>query len=142
LDIRLTEFFKIVSQQCELAITENEIPIAALVYDPIDFKIIAYDHNRELSSYDPTAHAEILAIRKSCNILKQKRLDGYCMIVSVAPCFLCLEAIKSARIKEIHYFYPNDNPERKNISKTIMIKHEWEGENLLKKFFKEKRLKE
>lgn len=138
---RLTEFFNIVSQQCELAISINEIPIAALIYDPVDFKIIAYDHNRELSSYDPTAHAEILVIRKSCDLLKQKRLDGYCMIVSVAPCSLCLDAIKSSRIKEVHYMFTNDNPKRKNIMLPKIIKHKEDGENILKKFFKEKRLK-
>ncbi len=120
---------------------ENEIPIAALIYDPIKYKVIAYDHNREISSYDPTAHAEILVIRKACNILQQKRLDGYSMIVNVAPCFLCLEAIKSARIKEVHYWFSNNNPERKTIIKPNLIQHTIVGENLLKRFFKEKRLK-
>lgn len=138
---KLTEFFKIVSQQSELALSSNEIPIAALVYDPNNFKIIAYDHNRELSTYDPTAHAEILVIRKSCNFLKQKRLDGYCLVVNVAPCLLCLEAIKSARIKEVHYFFSNDNPERINIKKPKLIMHKIDEVNFLKVFFKKKRLK-
>ena len=120
---------------------ENEIPIAALIYDPIQFKIIAYDHNRELSSNDPTAHAEILAIRKACNILQQKRLDGYSMIVNVAPCAFCLEGIKSARINNVHYFFTNNNPDRTNIAQPNLIKHAEICENLVKRFFKKKRLK-
>lgn len=122
--------------------SDNEIPIAALIYDPVKYKVITYDHNRELSTYDPTAHAEILAIRKACSILKQKRLDGYAMIVNVAPCLLCLEAIKSARIKEVHYLFSNHNPERKTIKLPKLIQHNSEEENLLKFFFKEKRLKQ
>ena len=103
--------------------------------------IIAEGYNQVTKNNDPTAHAEILAIRKACSILKQKRLDGYTMIVNVAPCLLCLEAIKSARIREVHYLFSNHNPERKTIKLPKLIQHNSEEENLLKIFFREKRLK-
>ena len=71
----------------------------------------------------------------------QKRLDGYSLIVNIAPCLLCIEAIKSARIKEVHYLFPNNNPERKTITQPKLIQHSSKNENLLKIFFKKKRLK-
>ena len=63
------------------------------------------------------------------------------MIVNVAPCLLCLQAIKSARIREVHYLFSNHNPERKTIKLPKLIQHNSEEENLLKIFFREKRLK-
>ena len=128
-------------QQSNLALIKNEIPVGALVYNSKTNRVIAYDHNRELSENDPTAHAEILAIRKSCKILNQKRLDGLSLITNMEPCNLCLEAIKSARIKEVHYFFKNENPKRFNLKEPKLIKHDIQADNLVKHFFKLKRLK-
>ncbi|MAV81979.1 MAG: hypothetical protein CMI90_00765 [Pelagibacteraceae bacterium] len=136
----LTEFFKIVLQQSKIAQSKNEIPVAALIFNPNTFEIIAFDHNKELSNNDPTAHAEILVIRKSCHILKQKRLDGLSMITNMQPCNLCLEAIKSSRIKEVHYIFENKNPSRKNIKNPKLIQHKIEADNSIKNFFKIKRI--
>ena len=135
----LAEFFKIVLQQCKLAESKKEIPVAALIYDPNTLKIIAFDHNKELLKNDPTAHAEILAIRKSCKILKQKRLDGLIMVTNMQPCDLCFEAIKSARLKEVHFIFKNNNPSRSSIKKPELIQHTQDIENIVKVFFKSKR---
>ena len=133
------KWMQIALNEANLAMNENEIPVGAVLVK--NDKLIAQSHNQPIRTNDPTAHAEILAIRKACSILKQKRLDGYAMIVNVAPCLLCLEAIKSARIREVHYLFSNHNPERKTIKLPKLIQHKSEEENLLKIFFREKRLK-
>ena len=126
-------------KEAKFASNAGEIPVGAILV--LNNEIISRAHNNPIVLNDPTAHAEILAIRKACSILKQKRLDGYAMIVNVAPCLLCLEAIKSARIREVHYLFSNHNPERKTIKLPKLIQHNSEEENLLKIFFREKRLK-
>ena len=72
----LTNFIRIVLSQSKLAMEKGEIPIASVIVDPIDERIIARSFNQEIASNDPTAHAEILCIRKACKKLNQKRLDG------------------------------------------------------------------
>ena len=57
--------------------------------------------NRELN--DPTAHAEILAIRKTCKELKSNKLFGYSIYVTLQPCEMCLHAILNARISRLYY---------------------------------------
>ena len=121
------------------ALATGDVPVGAIVINK-DGVVVGKGFNEREANNDPTAHAEILAIRKACSILKQKRLDGYAMIVNVAPCLLCLEAIKSARIREVHYLFSNHNPERKTIKLPKLIQHNSEEENLLKIFFREKRL--
>ena len=68
----LTNFIRIVLSQSKLAMEKGEIPIASVIVDPIDERIIARSFNQEIASNDPTAHAEILCIRKACKKLNQK----------------------------------------------------------------------
>ena len=127
--------------QSKLAMEKNEIPVASLIVDPINKSIIAKSYNKEIALNDPTAHAEILCIRKACEKLNQKRLDGLVMICNLEPCNMCKEVIKSARLSKVYYLFKNDNPSRKTISsiKYKLIKHS--EENLIKKFFRNKRTK-
>ena len=113
----LTNFIRIVLSQSKLAMEKGEIPIASVIVDPIDERIIAKSFNQEIASNDPTAHAEILCIRKACKKLNQKRLDGLIMISYLEPCHMCKEVIKSSRLSEVYYLFKNENPSRKTISK-------------------------
>ena len=99
----LTNFIRIVLSQSKLAMEKGEIPIASLIVDPIDERIIARSFNQEIASNDPTAHAEILCIRKACKKLNQKRLDGLIMISYLEPCNMCKEVIKSSRLSKVYY---------------------------------------
>ena len=76
----LTNFIRLVLSQSKLAMEKGEIPVASLIVDPIDERVIAKSFNQEIALNDPTAHAEILSIRKACKKLNQKRLDGLVMI--------------------------------------------------------------
>src|SRR5665213_447784 len=68
-----------------------------------DGKIIARGWNRVTSANDPTAHAEIMAIRAACKKLKTFRLDGCELYTSCEPCPMCLAAIYWARFKKVYY---------------------------------------
>ena len=137
----LSNFFKIVLKQSYKAFEKDEIPVGSVIFDPLKGKIVSKAHNCELSSKDPTAHAEILCIRKACKKLNQKRLDGLELITYLEPCNMCKEVIKSARISKVYYFFKNKNPQRKTIADTKYMKIKNNDENLLKIFFKKKRIK-
>ena len=137
----VTDFLHVVLDQSQQALKKNEIPVGAVIYDPKKMTLISKAHNKELSSKDPTSHAEILCIRKACKKLNQKRLDGLIMITYLEPCNMCKEVIKSARIKEVRFIFSNQNPSRKTIKKIIYQKLETNEENLVKTFFKKKELK-
>ena len=77
-------------------------PFGAVIVDR-EGNIIANGNNRVLISKDPTAHAEIVAIREACKILNTNDLTGYIMYTSCEPCPMCLSAIIWANIKEVYY---------------------------------------
>ena len=126
-------------KQSHIAYNKGEIPIGAVILDPVSNKLISKAHNKELSDNDPTAHAEILCIRKACKKLNQKRLDNLELITYLEPCSMCKEVIKSARIKKVYFLLKNNNPKRMTIYKAKYKHIELKGENIIKKFFKVKR---
>lgn len=75
----------------------GEVPVGALLIGQSP-EILARDHNRCIEFNDPTAHAEILVIRKAANIAENYRLNGMTMIVTVEPCPMCMGAIINARL--------------------------------------------
>lgn len=126
-------------KQSHIAYNKGEIPIGAVIFDPVSNKLISKAHNKELSDNDPTAHAEILCIRKACKKLNQKRLDNLELITYLEPCSMCKEVIKSARIKKVYFLLKNNNPKRMTIYKAKYKHIELKVENIIKKFFKVKR---
>ena len=136
----LTNLIEIVFEQSHMAYDKDEIPIGAVIFDPKSNKLIAKAHNRELRDNDPTAHAEILCIRKACKKLNQKRLDNLELITYLEPCNMCKEVIKSARIKKIYFLLRNNNPKRKTITKAKYKYIDLKEENIIKKFFQQKRI--
>ena len=135
----LTNLIQIVLKQSHIAYNKGEIPIGAVIFDPVSNKLISKAHNKEISDNDPTAHAEILCIRKACKKLNQKRLDNLELITYLEPCSMCKEVIKSARIKKVYFLLKNNNPKRMTIYKAKYKHIELKGENIIKKFFKVKR---
>src|SRR3974390_540534 len=64
-------------------------------------------HNLGIASRDPTAHAEILAIRQACLAAKSERLPGYDLYVTLEPCAMCAAAISFARIRRLYFGAPD-----------------------------------
>lgn len=84
------------------AADRGEVPVGAVVAGP-DGQIIARAGNRTREFSDPTAHAEILAIREACTRLGSERLTGCDLYVSLEPCPMCAAAISFARIRRLYF---------------------------------------
>ena len=83
------------------AFVRGEIPIGAVLV--LDGEIIARDHNRREELSDPTAHAEILVLRKAGNLLGGWRLTGSTLYVTIEPCSMCAGALVQARVRRLVY---------------------------------------
>ena len=99
----MNKFMNIAKQNAERGIKEKEGgPFGALIVDK-DGKIIANWNNQVLKQNDPTAHAEMVAIRNACKKLEKYDLSGYTLYTSCEPCPMCLSAIIWSNIKEVYY---------------------------------------
>lgn len=79
----------------------GEVPIGAVIVK--DGQVIAEAHNSPRTDHDPTAHAEILAIRRAAQALGDERLSGCELWVTLEPCAMCAGAIAHARIQRLYY---------------------------------------
>mgnify|MGYP004586548465 FL=1 len=99
----MNKFMNIAKQNAERGIKEKEGgPFGAVIVDK-DGKIIANGNNQVLKQNDPTAHAEMVAIRNACKKLEKYDLSGYTLYTSCEPCLMCLSAIIWSNIKEVYY---------------------------------------
>ncbi|NRA99796.1 MAG: nucleoside deaminase [Rhodobacteraceae bacterium] len=97
------------SQALELAraaADAGEVPVGAVIVDPSG-NIIAAERNRQRELRDPTAHAEMLAIRAAARRLQSERLVGCDLYVTLEPCPMCAAAISAARIARLYYGAPD-----------------------------------
>ncbi|WP_421695615.1 nucleoside deaminase [Aestuariivirga sp.] len=88
--------------EAEAAAARGEVPVGAAVVDGSG-AIIARAGNRTLERKDPTAHAEMLAIRKAAELLGSERLTGCDLYVTLEPCAMCAGAISFARIRRLYF---------------------------------------
>lgn len=89
-------------QEARAAGTRGEVPVGAVVVSP-GGEIIARAGNRTRADHDPTAHAEMLALRAACAHLGTERLGGCALYVTLEPCAMCAGAIAAARIARLYY---------------------------------------
>lgn len=87
--------------EAEEALREGEVPVGALVVR--EGEVIGRGHNRVERSRDPTAHAEVLAIRAATDVLGTWRLEGCTLYVTLEPCPMCAGAIVQARVERLVY---------------------------------------
>jgi tRNA(adenine34) deaminase len=80
---------------------QGEVPVGAIVL--INGKIVGRGHNLSIHAHDPSAHAEIIALRQAARAMKNYRLPGSVLIVTVEPCVMCAGAMIQARIEEVIY---------------------------------------
>lgn len=79
----------------------GEVPVGAVIVDPASGEIIAEGHNQPIRDDDPTAHAEIQAIRTAAAALGNYRLPGLHLYVTLEPCAMCAGAISFARLAKV-----------------------------------------
>ncbi len=87
------------------AAAEGEVPIGAVVV--YDGEVIARGQNRVLRNVDPTAHAEIVALREAAQALGNYRLNGCTLYVTLEPCAMCAGAMIHARVDKLVYATPD-----------------------------------
>ncbi len=85
--------------EAQKAMDAGEVPVGAVLVE--DGKIIARGYNTPVSSNDPTAHAEIIAIRKACRKKQNYRLTGSDLYVTLEPCTMCIGAAVQTRIRRL-----------------------------------------
>lgn len=94
-------FMDLALKQAEIAGTSGEVPIGCVIVS--DGVVIAEAGNRTLTDRDPTAHAEILAIRDAALTLGSERLVNCDLYVTLEPCTMCAAAISFARVRRLYY---------------------------------------
>ena len=92
-------FMLLALEEARLALAEGETPVGCVIVR--DGRIIARGHNRRHNDHDPTAHAEILAIRRAASVLGDWRLSGCTLYVTLEPCPMCAGAILMARLSRL-----------------------------------------
>ena len=96
-----SEFMRRALELARHAQQEGEVPVGSIVV--FEDKIIGEGWNRPISAADPTAHAEIQAIRSAASTLKNYRLTGATLYVTLEPCEMCVGAMFHARIARVVY---------------------------------------
>ena len=89
---------RIALDEAQAAAERGETPVGAVVVDPASGEVIARGANGPIGAHDPTAHAEIVAMREAARKLGNYRLTGLTLVVTLEPCAMCAGAISHARI--------------------------------------------
>ena len=94
-------FMQAALEQARLALAAGEVPIGAVVV--IDEAIVSRAYNQPIGRCDPTAHAEMLALREAARAIGNYRLTEADVYVTVEPCLMCVGALVHARVREVVY---------------------------------------
>jgi tRNA(adenine34) deaminase len=94
-------FMAIALDEARAAADRGEVPVGAVVV--VGERVVARAGNRTRELADPTAHAEMLAIREACRVTGSERLTGHDLYVTLEPCPMCAAAISAARIGRLYY---------------------------------------
>ncbi len=89
-------------KEAEKALLTGEVPVGAIVAGP-EGDIVARAHNQPIALDDPTAHGEILAIRKAGLACRNYRLNNMALVVTIEPCIMCMGAAVNARVGRLVY---------------------------------------
>ena len=95
------EFMTAALDQARRALASGEVPIGAVVV--IDGRVVASGFNQPISGLDPTAHAEMIALREAARGAGNYRLTDATLYVTVEPCLMCVGALVHARVREVVY---------------------------------------
>jgi tRNA(adenine34) deaminase len=96
-----TVFMKLALQEAQTAADAEEVPVGAVLVK--DGEVLARGNNRTLRDCDPTAHAEIVALREAARVARNHRLAGTTLYITIEPCTMCAGAIIQARVARVVY---------------------------------------
>ena len=95
------DFMALALKEAQAAALRGEVPVGAVIASGDTVVASAGNRTRELA--DPTAHAEMLAIRTACQTLSSERLTGHDLYVTLEPCAMCAGAISFARLRRLYF---------------------------------------
>ena len=137
-------------EQARLALDAGEVPIGAVLV--VDGHILSRAFNQPIGRVDPTAHAEILALRAGAQVVGNYRLTDATVYVTVEPCLMCVGALVHARVREVVYGAPEPKTgalvSATRALETPGLNHrfaitggicETEARDLMQEFFRDKR---
>ncbi len=147
---QFTSFMDAALSEAQAAAARGEVPVGAVITR--NGRIIARAGNRTREFHDPTAHAETLAIRAACAMLKSERLPDCDLWVTLEPCPACAATIAAARLKRLYYAASDpksggvaqgprifDHPQAHHKPEVYTGLSESDATALLRTFFAEKR---
>ena len=140
-------------EEAAKALERGEVPIGAVIVENFG-NIVARAGNETRARLDPSAHAEVLAIREACTVLKTERLVNCDMYVTLEPCAMCAALIANARIRRIYFAASDpksggiqqgarifDRKQTHHVPEIYSGIGEKKAAKLLRNFFSKKRLK-
>ncbi len=140
-------------EEAAKALERGEVPIGAVIVENFG-NIVARAGNETRARLDPSAHAEVLAIREACTVLKTERLVNCDMYVTLEPCAMCAALIANARIRRIYFAASDpksggiqqgarifDRKQTHHVPEIYSGIGEEKATKLLRNFFSKKRLK-
>jgi tRNA(Arg) A34 adenosine deaminase TadA len=149
--VRQTDYMEIALEEAKAAGDRGEVPVGAVLVH--GGRIIARAGNRTRELADPTAHAEMLAIREACRALAAERLAEADLFVTLEPCAMCAGAISFARIRRLYFGAADDKggavvngprffsqPTCHHAPEIYSGFREQEAAGLLREFFRQRRL--
>ena len=144
-------FMKMALEQAEEAGQKGEVPVGAVLVK--GDRVLAKGHNRCIELRDPTAHAEVMVLRKGGEVLENYRLNNTTMYVTVEPCPMCISAMMHGRIARLVFGTPEPKfgavqskfrlPEGRGFNHKLKVEQgilQKECGEVLKSFFKRKRI--
>ncbi|MBO6826399.1 MAG: nucleoside deaminase [Sneathiella sp.] len=103
MDYELTNFMEMALHTAELSAKRGEVPVGAVVVDSKTGRVVGTSGNQMVGRHDPTAHAEMLAIKAAANMLGSQRLVDCDIYVTLEPCPMCAGAISHARLRRLYF---------------------------------------
>ena len=141
-------------EEAAKALERGEVPVGAVIVENSG-NIVARAGNETRARLDPSAHAEVLAIREACTVLKTERLVNCDMYVTLEPCAMCAALIANARIRRIYFAAADpksggiqqgarifDRKQTHHVPEIYSGIGEEKAAKILRNFFSKKRLKE
>lgn len=146
-------YMNVALEEAAKALERGEVPIGAVIVENSG-NIVACAGNETRARLDPSAHAEVLAIREACTVLKTERLVNCDMYVTLEPCAMCAALIANARIRRIYFAASDpksggiqqgarifDRKQTHHVPEIYSGIGEEKAAELLRNFFSKKRLK-
>ena len=146
-------FMKLALREARRAARLGEVPVGAVVVAAgAAGEVLSHGHNLLITRSDPTAHAEVVALRRAARRTRNYRLTGSTLYVTLEPCLLCLGAIVQARVARVVYGAPDPKRGAMTAARTAriasLLHHKFrvtpgilanDGALLLKEFFRQRR---